>query len=211
MRYFDAFSGTGSYEDGHQISTFDHSQPCKFCSNVDCDDKNCKNCQICKTGTPIIAIQAALVHMEVLKKRSSFKDRLKEAGSTCLRAVEFIFNDFEESYIVELYSKISRCFNALDWQEDVLDPESCPVTSSRIFKSIELTGPFLTIRQCFRIHFTIDKFENVKFKPEPEPGVPLFSLIDPFGVAQIPMTAVRPLVSDNRTVLLNLMVAALDK
>lgn len=237
MRYFDAFAGKGSYEDGDEIGSFDHQQPCKFCTDRDC--KACGSCQICKTGTPILAIQAALGHMRALQTRVSFRNGLKETGLTCLKAVEFIFNDTEQKYMVELYDKIRRCFSSLGWQEEDLDVETCPVYGRlsghknerapiRIFRSVDFTGTFMsdqqstlqqstaqqsTVQQSFRIHFTVGRFEDLEFKPDPDPKqeVPLFSLIDPFGVGQIPMSAVRPLIGDNKAILLTLMVAALDK
>jgi hypothetical protein len=199
MRYVDAFAGKGSFgrDDDHNIVSFNDGRDCQFYND-------CKNCKVCKTGTPIIAIAALLEHMQKLMDKESFLNELDSIPLTRLNTVEFIFNDSNLDYVKALHLKIRDGFRSLNWEETNVDSSSF----SKCYKGVEYEGPML---QFIRIYFTNYEFKEMSFLVELEPQTPLCTLIDPFGVADIPMSVVRQLVDNGKLVLLNLMVATLDR
>jgi hypothetical protein len=197
MRYVDAFAGKGSFgrEDDPTVASFNEGRECEFYND-------CKNCKVCKTGTPIIAFAVLLNHMQKLMHKESTQNQLDSIQLTRLNTVEFIFNDSNDDYIKALYLKISACFQTLNWEETNVDLSSY----KKCYKAVEFEGPF---HQFIRIYFTNYEFQEMSFLADLEPETCI--LIDPFGVADIPMPIVRKLVGNGKHVLLNLMVATLDR
>jgi hypothetical protein len=217
MKYVDAFAGTGSFGRDPKVMSFGHKQECEFCTECDL----CRECKICRTGTPILALTVTLEHMENLTRAKNTKYELYKTRLTRLNTVEFIFNDANRDYIVALYKKISACFHSLNWEETNVDSSSF----SNCYKAVEYEGPFLSVRQSIRIYFTFYEFKDMtflaEFQTQPQPQLqaqalfqfqtPLFTLIDPFNVTQIPMSVVRQLIGEHKDVLINLMVGQLDR
>jgi hypothetical protein len=203
MRYLDAFAGKGSFgrDDNPAVFSFNDERECQFYND-------CKDCKVCKTGTPIIAVAVLLEHMTKLMHKESTQNQLDSIQLTCLNTIEFIFNDSNLDYIKALYLKISSCFQTLNWVETNVD---FPSTFEECYKAVEYEGPFLSIQQSIRIYFTFYEFKDLSFLAELQPRTPLFSLIDPFRVADIPMSVVRQLIGNGKLALLNLMVANLDE
>jgi hypothetical protein len=183
MTYLDAFAGRGSFgrEDNSQAVSLDYNQ-------------------VTKWGTPLIAIGVTLDHMDNLMKRPQ-----KAIALECLKTIEFVFNDAEIENITELRRKIDEYLLSKNWEMSIL-----PLSNlKKCVQVVEYKGPFLTISQSIKIYFTTFKFEEMSFMSELHP--PLFSLIDPFGIAQIPMAAVRLLIDHGKELFLNLMVATLNR
>jgi three-Cys-motif partner protein len=194
MTYVDAFAGKGSFgrDDDPEVVSFNDGVKCEFYSH-------CEDCKVCKRGTPIIAIAVLLEHMQKLLDNQS--NPLDSIGRKRLNTVKFIFNDKNLDYINALYLKISACFGSLKWKE-TKDLSSF----SERYKAVEFEGAAL---QVIRIYFTNYEFKEMSFLADLEPET--FILIDPFGVAGIPMPIVRKLVGNGKHVLLNLMVKHLDR
>ena len=146
-----------------------------------------------------------------------------------LKTVEFVFNDKKLEYITELNTKTNGYFLSLKWEEKTnLDFRSFPIVSCELCKKdhavcnvveytgpLEYTGPFKQSRptkQSIRIYFTNYCFQKIlPFLKMLQPEIHLFSLIDPFNARDIPMYVVKKLIGDNKDVLLNFMVANLDR
>ena len=181
MRYVDAFAGRGWFGRTPPDGNFDYN-----------DD-------VCVWGTPIIAISVLIDCMNNLLLRTS----TDEANFILLKTVEFYFNDASPQNIDELSLKISQQFEDYGWDENVL-PASKPFR-----KIVEYIGPFGSTKQSVRIYFSAKKFDKITFFDELQP--PMFSFIDPFGIAQIPMKMVSKLLGNEREIFINLMVGTLNR
>jgi three-Cys-motif partner protein len=193
MTYLDAFAGRGSFgtEDDSKVVSFDYDQ-------------------VTKWGTPIVAIGVTLDHMNNLMNRDSTQTEIKSfelKSCKCLKSIQFFFNDASEENITELSRKIDVCFRLrhTNWKRSILpssDLEKC-------VRVVEYKGPFLAISQSIEIHFTTYKFEEMSVVKSLQ--TPLFSLVDPFGIKQIPMEIVRLLIGDGKEFYINFMVATLNR
>jgi hypothetical protein len=186
MTYLDAFAGRGSFgrEDDSQVVSFDYDE-------------------VTKWGTPLIAISVTLDHMNNLMKRS--RNAVESVELNCLKTIEFVFNDASKGNIAELSQTIDQCFQRKEWEKIILPSSDL----KKCIGVVEYKGPFLTIGQSIKIYFTTFEFEEMSFLSEIQS--PQFSLVDPFGIAQIPMATVRLLIEHGKELFLNLMVATLNR
>ena len=151
---------------------------------------------------------AVVNHMTTLEGRQTTKDVFPSIKLKCLNTIEFIFNDVNLDYLKELCTRIQDYFISLNWTETALDFRSFP----ECYKAVEYTGNFLSIKQSIRVYFTNYEFKMMMpFLDALQPETPLFSLIDPFGVTNIPMAIVSKLIGETKYVLINFMVAKLDR
>jgi hypothetical protein len=186
MTYLDAFAGRGSFgrQDYSQVVSFDYDQ-------------------VTMWGTPIIAIGVTLDHMNNLMARESTQATFESFELNRLNTVLFIFNDSSQDNIKKLSEKIDEGFQQLNWEKWY---SPCSI-SGKSFPAFEYKGPFLSKSQSIRICFTNYKFHEMSFLVGLQS--PLFSLIDPFGIAQIPMEIVSMLIGDRKEFYINFMVSTL--
>ena len=180
MTYLDAFAGSGSFGRDMRVQTLD-------------DD-------ICKWGTPLIAIYVAVDHMNNLQQRKEKSKDIESSKINVFKSVRFFFNDLDENNIRNLITLVDERFKLLGWKTTTAQNESyfCLMTAE---------GPFLSRRQSIEIIFSTFKFEKIPFSFP----APLFSLIDPCGIAQIPMEKIRTLMGDRKEIFINLMVGTLNR
>ena len=189
MTYLDAFAGRGSFgrDDDSKVVSFDYDQ-------------------VTDWGTPIIAIGVTLDHMKNLTERDTnpvTQTVIESLGLDCLKTIKFHFNDYSRQNIADLRKKIDEGLKKEKWQI---------FRSRTLYKYeqvVEFIGPFLTISQSIKIYYTTYKFEEMSFLKQLQP--PLFSLIDPFGISQIPMSSVSLLIGSGKEVFINLMAATVNR
>jgi hypothetical protein len=185
MNYLDAFSGSGSFGEEEQPQTLE-------------DD-------ICNWGTPLIAIHVVVDHMNNLQKRQGARKFIEQSEIEVFKSVAFFFNDAEKSNIENLVKKIDKRFELLEWRKTIQEY----FNSGPYYMRAEYEGRFLSKRQSIMIIFSTYKFEEIPFLANLP--APLFSLVDPCGIAQIPMKAIRQLMGNGREIFINLMVWTLNR
>jgi three-Cys-motif partner protein len=185
MNYFDGFSGRGSFGAEEQIQTLDED--------------------ICKWGTPIIAIHVAVDHMNNLMQRQGAREIIENSEIEVFKSVNFFFNDADKSNIKSLEKRVDERFMLLGWKKTMKNP-----IHRRSFETIvEYEGSFLSKMQSIMIIFSTFKFEEIPFLADLP--APLFSLVDPCGIAQIPMASIRQLMGDGKEIFINLMVWTINR
>jgi hypothetical protein len=153
-------------------------------------------------------IGVTLDHMNNLMNRASTQTGVKlleMKNCKSLKSIQFFFNDASKENIAELSQKIDQCFQRIGWEKLFLPSSNL----KKCVGVVEYKGPFLTISQSVEIQFTSYKFEEMSFLRSLQ--TPLFSLVDPFGIAQIPMEIVRLLIGDEKEFYINFMVATLNR
>jgi hypothetical protein len=188
MTYLDAFAGRSSFgrEDDSQVVSFDYGQ-------------------VTKWGTPLIAIGVILDHMNKLMSKDTTQTAIQSFKLKRLNTVMFVFNDHSRYNIEKLREKIDEGFQQLKWEKW---DSSCSI-SGKSFPSFEYSRPFLSISLSIKICFTHYKFEKMSFLEGLQP--PLFSLIDPFGIEEIPMEIVSLLIGNGKEFYIKFMVATLNR
>ena len=69
----------------------------------------------------------------------------------------------------------------------------------------EFSGPVV---HRMRVNYSNKKFQDMELDKIPSP---LFSFVDPFGIAAIPMDAMEKIIGSDREVFLNLMVCTINR
>ena len=144
---------------------------------------------VCNLGTPLIALYVAAEQMAKLKER--------------VLPVRFIFNDANKCHIDSLIELVSDVLKLSGWEErEVFLQEAWTYA-----KAVEFSKTFNSKRQSIMVIYTNYRFEEMTFLADiPSP---MLSVIDPFGIAQIPMESIRWLIGDEKDFFINLMVAHL--
>jgi three-Cys-motif partner protein len=144
---------------------------------------------VCNLGTPLIAIYVAIEQMAKLNES--------------VLPLRFIFNDADESHIGLLIQLVSYVLRLSGWEEQ----EDFPEEVWRYVKAVKYSATFNSKCQSILIIYTNYKFEQMTFLADIPP--PMLSVIDPFGIAQIPMESIRWLIGEEKDFFINLMVAPL--
>ncbi len=145
---------------------------------------------VCNLGTPLIAIYVAAEQMAKLKER--------------VFPVRFIFNDVKEGYIHTLINLVSDILRSSGWEEIEVFPQEV----WKYVKAVEYSKMFNSKRQSILVIYTNYKFTDMNFLAHIPP--PALSVVDPFGIAQIPMESIRWLIGEEKDFFINLMVAPLN-
>ena len=189
LNYLDAFAGRGKYKE-NAVQSLDGD--------------------VSDFGSPIIAVDKALEALRWMyaHDKETSHHQLNRIFSMHRYAINFFFNDVNADNLKCLKGVVEERFRLYGWkisEQETIEGVEKIVYEGEVVPQSEFF-PATVIRM--RVNYSNKKFQDMDLEKIPSP---LFSFVDPFGIADIPIDAMEKIIGSNREVFLNLMVGTINR
>ena len=189
LNYLDAFAGKGKYQE-NAVQSLEGD--------------------VTDFGSPIIAVEKALGSLKSMYNHGGEHShgQLNFVFSRHRYAVDFIFNEANADHLKCLKDVVEERFRLHGWviiEQETIEGVEKVVYQGEVVPRSEFSSPIV---RRMRVNYSNKKFEDMELDKIPSP---LFSFVDPFGIAAIPMEAMEKIIGSDREVFLNLMVGTINR